>query len=53
MSELDEHGGWPALLGALLDRGHPLFGFDVGACIDVDRPEDIAAAERLLGVTAP
>lgn len=41
------------VLGALLDRGHPLYGFDVGASIDVDRPEDIAAAERLLGVTAP
>jgi len=40
------------VLGALLDRGHPLYGFDVGASIDVDRPEDIAAAERLLGVTA-
>jgi NDP-sugar pyrophosphorylase family protein len=41
------------VLGALLDRGHPLYGFDVGTSIDVDRPEDIAAAERLLGVTAP
>jgi len=39
-----------AILGALLDRGHPLYGFDVGPSIDVDRPEDIAAAERLLGV---
>jgi NDP-sugar pyrophosphorylase family protein len=40
------------LLGALLDGGHPLYGHDVGPSIDVDRPEDIAAAERLLGVTA-
>jgi NDP-sugar pyrophosphorylase family protein len=39
-----------AVLGALLERGHPLYGFDVGPCIDVDRPEDILAAERLLGV---
>lgn len=41
------------VLGALLDRGHPLYGFDIGASIDVDRPQDIAAAERLLGVTTP
>ena len=40
------------VLGALLDRGHPVYGHDVGISIDVDRPEDIAAAERLLGVTA-
>lgn len=40
-----------AVLGALLDRGHPLYGFDMGPCIDVDRPADIVAAERLLGVT--
>lgn len=39
-----------AVLGALLAHGHPLYGFDVGAAIDVDRPEDIAAAERLLGL---
>ena len=46
-------GAFPAfraILGALLDRGHPLYGFDVGPCIDVDRPEDIIAAEHLLGV---
>ncbi len=46
--------GWSAfrlLLGALLAQGHPLYGYDVGACIDVDRREDIAAAERLLGLT--
>jgi len=40
-----------ALLGALLAHGHPLYAFDVGAAIDVDRPEDIVAAEQLLGVT--
>lgn len=40
-----------ALLGALLATGHPLYGFDVGPSIDVDRPQDIAAAERLLGVS--
>ena len=39
-----------AVLAALLARGHPLYGFDVGPCIDVDRPEDIIAAEHLLGV---
>ncbi len=39
-----------AILAALLARGHPLYGFDVGPCIDVDRPEDIVAAEHLLGV---
>jgi len=37
-------------LGALLAHGHLLYGHDVGACIDVDRPQDIAAAERLLGL---
>lgn len=41
-----------ALLGALLAHGHPLYAHDVGAAIDVDRPEDIVAAEKLLGVTA-
>ena len=39
-----------ALLGALVEHGHPLYGLDVGPSIDVDRPEDIAAAERLLGI---
>ncbi len=39
-----------AVLGALLDHGHPLYGFDMGACIDVDRPSDVVAAEQLLGV---
>ncbi len=41
-----------AILGALLDAGHPLHAVDVGPCIDVDRPEDIVAAEQLLGVNA-
>ncbi len=56
---LADEGAEPAfpafrrVLGALLDRGHPVYGFDVGASIDVDRPEDIAAAERLLGVISP
>lgn len=39
-----------AILGALLDHGHPLYGFDMGPCIDVDRPSDIIAAEQLLGM---
>ncbi len=39
-----------AILAALLRRGHPLHAFDVGPCIDVDRPEDIVAARQLLGV---
>jgi NDP-sugar pyrophosphorylase family protein len=39
------------ILGALLLHGHDVWGFDVGASIDVDRPQDIAAAERLLGVS--
>jgi len=46
-------GAFPAfraILGALLDAGHSLYAFDVGPCIDVDRPEDIVAAEQLLGV---
>lgn len=38
------------VLRALIEDGHPVYGFDVGISIDVDRPEDIAAAERLLGV---
>jgi NDP-sugar pyrophosphorylase family protein len=47
-------GTWSAfrlLLGGLLTHGHLLYGYDVGASVDVDRPEDIAAAERLLGLT--
>ncbi len=39
-----------AILGGLLASGQPIYGFDVGTSIDVDRPEDILAAERLLGV---
>ena len=39
-----------AILGALLAHGHPLHAYDVGTAIDVDRPEDIVAAEQLLGV---
>lgn len=41
------------LLAALVEHGHSLYGFDVGPSVDVDRPEDIAAAERLLGVAQP
>jgi len=40
-----------SLLGAVVERGHALYGFDVGPSVDVDHPEDAAAAERLLGVT--
>jgi NDP-sugar pyrophosphorylase family protein len=46
-------GTWSAfraILGALLAHGHRLYGYDVGATVDVDRPEDIDAAERLLGL---
>jgi hypothetical protein len=35
-----------AVLGALLERGHPLYGFDVGPCIDVDRPETSSRPSR-------
>jgi len=41
------------LLTSLLAHGHALYGYDVGPCIDVDRPEDITAAERMLGLAAP
>jgi len=47
-------GNWGAFrlfLGALLAHGYVLHGYDVGACVDVDRPEDVTAAERLLGLT--
>lgn len=40
-------------LVSLLRHGHLLYGYDVGASVDVDRPEDVAAAERLLGVAGP
>jgi NDP-sugar pyrophosphorylase family protein len=39
-----------AVLRALLEHGQSLYGWDVGPTVDVDRPEDIAAAERLLGL---
>jgi NDP-sugar pyrophosphorylase family protein len=42
-----------AILAALLAHDHPLYGFDVGPSVDVDRAEDIVAAERLLGVSGP
>ena len=47
-------GSWSAfrrVLCALLEHGHVLYGYDVGPSVDVDRPEDVAAAERLLGLT--
>jgi NDP-sugar pyrophosphorylase family protein len=40
-------------LRSLLDHGHALYGYDVGIAIDVDRPQDIAAAERFLGLERP
>ncbi len=40
-------------LQSLLDHGHPLYGYDVGVAIDVDRPQDLAAAERFLGLEGP
>ena len=40
-------------LRSLLDHGQPLYGFDVGFAVDVDRPEDITAAERFLGLERP
>lgn len=54
LADADGASTWSAFrlfLGALLAHGHVLYGHDVGASIDVDRPEDIAAAERLLGLT--
>jgi NDP-sugar pyrophosphorylase family protein len=39
------------VLASLLGHGHALYAFDVGPSIDVDRPQDIVAAEALLGVT--
>jgi hypothetical protein len=29
----------------------PLYGHDVGPAVDVDRPEDLAAAEQLVGLS--
>jgi NDP-sugar pyrophosphorylase family protein len=46
----DQRSALRALLAALLRHGHALYGVDVGATVDVDRPEDIVSAERLLGL---
>jgi NDP-sugar pyrophosphorylase family protein len=35
-------------LGLLVERGSPLYGFRTGNSVDVDRPEDVAVAERFL-----
>jgi NDP-sugar pyrophosphorylase family protein len=35
-------------LGLLLKQGASLFGFQAGTSVDVDRPEDVAVAERFL-----
>lgn len=40
-------------LRSLLDHGHLLYGFDVGFAVDVDRPEDVTAAERFLRLERP
>ncbi len=40
-----------SFLAGVLAGGHALYGYDVGPAVDVDRPEDVAAAERLLGLT--
>jgi NDP-sugar pyrophosphorylase family protein len=37
-------------LGLLLEQGAPLSGFRAGDSVDVDRPEDLAVAERFLKV---
>jgi NDP-sugar pyrophosphorylase family protein len=37
-----------SFLGRLLDRGYELSGIPIAAAIDVDRPDDIGAAEALL-----
>jgi NDP-sugar pyrophosphorylase family protein len=53
LADAAQPGAWSAFrvfLGSLLEHGHALYGYDVGASVDVDRPEDIAAAERLLGL---
>lgn len=36
-------------LGALVAEGHPVFGAELPAVLDVDRPSDIAAATAALG----
>lgn len=48
-----EWSGFRVFLATLVERGYHLYGHDIGASIDVDRPEDIAAAERLLGLAGP
>ncbi|MBW1992133.1 MAG: hypothetical protein JRI59_08470, partial [Deltaproteobacteria bacterium] len=35
-------------LALLVEEGFPLRGIDMGPCVDVDYPEDIARAEALL-----
>ncbi|MBW1992026.1 MAG: NTP transferase domain-containing protein [Deltaproteobacteria bacterium] len=35
-------------LALLVEEGFPLWGIDMGPCVDVDYPEDIARAEALL-----
>jgi len=42
---------YPALRGFLADliqRGLPVYGFDLGHSVDVDRPEDLTAAEAFV-----
>jgi len=41
-------GALREFLALLLERGERLHGFAAGDSVDVDRPEDVAAAERLL-----
>ena len=43
-------GALREFLALLLEAGEPLHGFRAGDSIDVDRPEDIAVAERFLKV---
>jgi NDP-sugar pyrophosphorylase family protein len=35
-------------LGWLVDSGHPVYGVDIGRVFDIDRAQDVAAAERAL-----
>lgn len=41
-------GALRQFLGYLLEKGHRLYGFPFAKSIDVDRPEDLAVAERFL-----
>lgn len=41
-------GAFREFLALVLEKGGTLFGHEVGTSIDVDRPEDVAAAERFL-----